>query len=114
MTIFSVQNVNRPSYIGFNRGFNSFKPLGGNGYLCSTFPDYVLTIDGSPAVGNIRVLLRTSPSSEGDGKLISSIQTSTSGEWRVDGLNPEYKYDVVARVDGYNDIVYSNITPLVD
>ena len=110
---FSILPPVRISYLSFRRRFNSFIPKGGNGYFSSSFPDYLVTVEGRPAPGEIRVLLRTVTIPESDGVLVAQTKADATGQWRIDGLNPNFRYDVVSRVDGYNDIIFSNVKPKV-
>jgi len=88
--------------------------LTGNGYLGGDFPDYVTKVEGVPAQTEILVFLHRNPGDPGDGKLIKRLTTFQSGSWRVDNLNPDLRYDVVCRYDGYKDEIVSNIQPFVE
>lgn len=110
---FSVVPPDGFGYIGFNRRYIPFIPKGGNGYFSSSFPDYLITVEGRPSVGEIRVLLRTATVPQGDGALVAKTMSDNTGQWRIDNLNPSYRYDVVCRVEGYNDIIFSNVKPKV-
>ncbi|ENU86125.1 hypothetical protein [Acinetobacter sp. CIP 102129] len=110
---FSVVPPNAFAYIGFNRRYTPFIPKGGNGYFSSSFPDYLIIVEGRPSVGEIRVLLRTATVPQGDGVLVAKTMSDNTGQWRIDGLNLSYRYDVVCRVEGYNDIIFSNVKPKV-
>lgn len=101
------------AHVGFIRRFDTYQPKGGTGYFASTFPDYLITVEGRPAPGEIRVLLRTGGHSSGDGMLVAKTVADNTGQWRIDGLNPDFKYDVVCRVEGYKDIIFSNVKPKV-
>lgn len=87
--------------------------VSGNGYFSSSFPDYIVTEDGRPIAGEIRVLLRDDQDSQANGVLIAKTISDGSGQWRVDNLNPILRYDVVCRVGGYNDIIFTNVSPKV-
>lgn len=110
---FSVVPPNAFGYIGFNRRYIPFIPKGGDGYFSSSFPDYLITVEGRPSVGEVRVLLRTVTTPQGDGFLVAKTMSDDTGQWRVDGLNPNFRYDVVCRVEGYNDIIFANVKPKV-
>jgi hypothetical protein len=45
--------------------------------------------------------------------LVAKTQSAPDGTWRVDGLNPNLRYDVVGRKDGFNDVIVSNVQPVV-
>lgn len=113
MSEFSVLPIRPYSHLGFYKAIVSYIPEGGNGYFASTFPDHIVSVEGVPAIGEVRVLLRTAPVPQGDGLLVATTKTNASGEWRVEGLNPNYRYDVVCRFEGYNDLIFSNIKPKV-
>ena len=101
------------AHMEFYRAIFTYKPASGNGYLSSTLPNFIVSVSGVPAVGEVRVLLRSSPVPQGDGILVAKTTSNVSGQWRIDGLNPKYTYDVVCRVDGYNDLIFSNVKPRV-
>lgn len=102
-------------YIGPVREYSPFSlPKTGNGYLAGTYPDGITRLDGVPAQAVVRVLYRPASGKVGDGSLVAEVQSSVSGEWRVDGLNENLSYDVVCRHEGYNDMILSNVMPVVD
>ncbi|MFV5507251.1 hypothetical protein [Acinetobacter sp. 197] len=111
--VYSITPPVHYGYVRFATRFVTYKPKGGAGYFASTFPDYLITVEGRPAPGEIRVLLRTGGHSSGDGMLVAKTLADNTGQWRVDGLNPDFRYDVVCRVEGYNDIIFSNVKPKV-
>lgn len=82
----------------------------GNGYLGGSFPSGITTLDGAPVAATVRVLLRA-PGFAFDGVLIAQTTSAVDGTWRVDGLNPALRYDVVGRKDGYNDVIVSGVSP---
>lgn len=84
----------------------------GNGWLESNFPENITNIDGTPVSAVVRVIIR-SDNKQIDGRVVASVKSGQDGMWRVDGLHPNLKYDVVSRLGGYNDIIYSNITPMI-
>lgn len=88
--------------------------LSGNGYLGGDFPDYVTKIEGTPTKTEILVLVHGEMGSDGDGQMVSHIETLDTGSWRVDNLNPDLRYDVVCRYPGYKDEIMSNIKPFVE
>ena len=85
----------------------------GNGYFQSSFPDYITSEDGVPVSCEIRVHLRTISTQGSDGALVAKTRSKADGTWRIDGLNPTFKYDVICRYVGYNDLIFSNVLPLV-
>lgn len=111
--VFSVLPLPRFSHLAFRRRFSPYIAKSGDGYFSSSFPDYLITVEGRPSIGDIRVLLRTVTVEEGDGILVAKTTSDSAGQWRVDGMNPNFRYDVICRVDGYNDIIFSNVKPKV-
>ncbi|WP_151835274.1 hypothetical protein [Acinetobacter junii] len=85
----------------------------GIGYFESSFPDYITSEDGVPVSCEVRVHLRTVSTTGSDGALIAKTISKADGTWRIDGLNTNFKYDVICRHNGYNDLIYSNVSPLV-
>lgn len=83
----------------------------GKGYLAGTFPDGITSVEGIPSSAEIRVLLRRSPGEAGDGAVVAVVQSASDGTWAVEGLNPNFRYDVVCRHEGYNDMILSNVIP---
>lgn len=91
-------------------------PVGveGNGYLAGSFPGGITTVDGVPTPATVRVLYRPGPGQPGDGALVAEVQSAADGSWRVDGLDPALKFDVVGRKAWFNDVIMSNVSPKVD
>ena len=91
------------------------KPRGGSGYLSGSYPGGITTVEGVPTVATVRVLYRASSSaSYQDGVLVAEVTSEADGTWIVEGLDPAKKYDVVGRKEGHDDVISSNISPLVD
>lgn len=88
--------------------------LGGSGYLAGTFPGGITTVDGVPTPATVRVLYRPASGQPGDGALVAEVQSAADGSWRVDGLDPALKFDVVGRKAWFNDVIMSNVSPKVD
>ena len=42
------------------------------------------------------------------------IKTEITGSWRVSDLNPDLRFDVICRFDGYKDEVISGVQPFVE
>lgn len=113
-TEFSVYSIEE-FRIPFRRRYIPFElPLTGEGYLAGEFPEGITTIDGVPSPATIRVLLRTEKGHPGDGSLVVETESRQDGTWRVDGLNPELRYDVVGRAEGFNDVIIANVQPEVE
>lgn len=85
----------------------------GLGYLSGSFPDGVTTVDGIPVMATVRVLARSSVAKL-DGIVMAEVQSSADGTWVVQGLNASFKYDVVGRKDGFNDVIMANVTPVLE
>lgn len=90
------------------------KPAPGNGYLAGEFPDGITTVEGAPVSATVRVLYRPAAGALGDGVVVAQVQSAHDGTWRVDGLNPALRYDVVGRKAGLKDVIMSNVQPKVD
>lgn len=71
------------------------------------FKEWVLT------AATVRVLYRPDSGEPGDGAVVAETQSAPDGTWRVDGLNPALKYDVVGRKSGHNDVIMANVSPEV-
>lgn len=90
------------------------KPLFGNGYLAGEFPGGITTVESVPSVATVRAILRTSTGSPLDGVVAGETQSAQDGTWRISGLNPDLRFDVVGRKDGFNDVIMSDVTPSTD
>ena len=89
-------------------------PRTGAGYLAGDFPSGITTVDGVPASAEVRALLRTESGKAGDGVVVAVVQSAADGTWRVDGLDPSQRYDVVGRKPGFNDVIVTNVSPSVE
>ena len=90
------------------------RPAPGPGYLAGTFPGGITTVDAVPTSATVRILYRPAAGAPGDGVLVAETQSAPDGTWRVDGLNPSLRYDVVGRKAGLKDVIMSNVQPKVD
>ena len=90
------------------------KPLFGDGHLAGDSPDGTTTVEGVPTPITVRVMLRTQPGSAGDGLLVAETQSNAAGVWKVEGLNPMLRYDVIGRLTGKKDVIVSDVIPKVD
>lgn len=88
--------------------------VSGVGYLSGKFPEGITTIGGVPTSALIRVILRVEPGELGDGTVVAETSSAPDGTWRVDGLDPSLKFDVVGRKENFNDVIVSNVTPATD
>jgi hypothetical protein len=82
------------------------------GYLAGTFPDGITTVEGIPVSATVRVLVRN-PGNSWDGFVVMEVVSAADGTWRVDGLNPALKFDVVGRKNGHNDVIVANVSPSI-
>jgi hypothetical protein len=88
-------------------------PRGGDGYLAGETPGGLTTLEDVPVVATVRVLYRGGGGKYAlDGALMAQTESAADGTWRVDGLNPDYRYDVVGRLDGYNDAIQTRVQPI--
>ena len=88
-------------------------PTAGTGFLAGEFPRGITTLEGAPTQAEVRVLWRGPAGHPSDGVLVAKAQSASDGTWRVDGLSPDLRYDVVGRKDGFNDVIVSNVQPVV-
>lgn len=86
-------------------------PAPGPGYLAGEFPGGVTSVDGIPTTATVRVLYRPEEGALGDGVLVAQVQSAPDGTWRVDGLDPALKFDVIARKVDYNDVIVAGVRP---
>lgn len=79
---------------------------GGTGYIAGTAPG-IVTVNGLPAAREIEIRDRTTRAP------IFVGSSKPDGTYRLGGLNPSRKYDVLARdwQNVYNDVIRANITP---
>lgn len=87
-------------------------PTGGAGYLAGTHPNGITSVEGVPTSATVRVLYRPASGALADGAVVAEVRSAPDGTWRVDGLNPDYRYDVVGRLADYNDVIASEVQPL--
>lgn len=90
------------------------RPASGTGFLAGSFPDGITSVEGEPTPATVRVLFRPESGHPGDGYVVAEVQSKPDGTWLVEGLNHELKFDVVARKDGYNDVIMANVSPVVE
>ena len=88
-------------------------PLTGPGRLAGEFPDGITTVEGVPVPAEVRVLLRRASGQVGDGAVVAVVQSAADGTWEVTGLPEGFTFDVTARLAGQNDVIMSDITPVV-
>lgn len=85
------------------------KDFYGTGYLAGDYPLGTTKIEGVPSAVEIRVLWRGQ--GDDDGCLVAKTMSDNTGTWRVSNLNSNLRYDVIARKDGFNDLIMSNVNP---
>ncbi|HGM4274270.1 TPA: hypothetical protein ACKPFR_001322 [Pseudomonas aeruginosa] len=90
------------------------KPRQGLGYLAGTYPGGLTTVDGVPVPATVRVLYRPESGATGDGVVVAEVASAADGTWRVDGLDPAARYDVVGRKVGFNDIIMADVSPALE
>lgn len=101
--------------IPFMREYKPFQmPRLGSGYLAGNFPGGITTVESVPSSATIRVLIRDRAGSARDGAVVAEIKSNPSGTWKVEGLRADLRYDVICRHEGYNDMILSNVSPVVD
>lgn len=83
----------------------------GDGYLAGEAPSGLTTLKGDPISATVRVLYRDE-ASLCDGVCIATVQSNEFGEWIVEGVNPDAKFDVVGRLADYNDTITANVAPI--
>lgn len=102
-----ILGAGKPTIQGaFNR-----KPAPGPGYLAGTFPDGITSVLGTPETATIRVIYRPAAGAPGDGAVVAEVTSAADGTWRVDNLDPALRYDVICRKEGYNDLIWANVSP---
>lgn len=111
--VFTIPPLSRMAIRALAPWSQTPRPAKGAGYLSGTYPGGVTTVDGVPVAATVRVLYRPASGSLGDGALMAEVQSATDGTWRVDGLDPSLKYDVVGRKAGFNDVIIANVSPKV-
>lgn len=89
-------------------------PPKGKGFISSSFPSAITSVEGVPVSAIVRVIYRSQTGDIADGLVVAEVKSKPDGTWRVDGLNPNLLYDVVGRIANTNDIIMSQITPVVE
>ena len=104
ITSTSAQNSTTPTFGSRDNAASS----NGDGYLAGK-----LTGHDPITPAQIRILYRHAEQGAlGDGYLVALTAVNSVGEWRVENLNPALRYDVVARREGYNDVITAGVQPL--
>lgn len=84
----------------------------GRGSLSGAHPDGIVTDDWIPVSAEIIIRIRSKLASL-DGLFVAKTKSGVDGTWLIPNLNPLLKYDVIARLDGRNDVIGSDLTPKV-
>lgn len=94
--------------------FKSYvRPPKGIGYIAGTYPGGLTQVDGVPTTATVRVLHRPLSGGFADGVVVAEVESAPDGTYLVGGLDPDLRYDVVGRKDGFADVIVSNVTPKV-
>lgn len=109
MEEFILEPIPHTAGIGLFMPNPAIQPTPGNGILAGSFPDGITSIEGQPTPATVRVLWRTE--GMGDGTVVATTQSRPDGTWMVEGLNPNLKFDVVGRKDGFNDVIMADVSP---
>lgn len=81
--------------------------------LAGNAPAGLTTKDGAPVSATVRVLVRSPANPALDGVVARCVQSAPDGTWRATGLHPDMRYDVVGRLDGFNDVIQADVSPEV-
>lgn len=102
----SLKNFNEPLERTLMRTF--YQPE--HGYLSGSFPESITSVGEVPSLATVRVLHRAS-GFPFDGIAVAETTSELNGTWQVGGLNPNLKFDIVARIHGYNDVIIADVSP---
>jgi hypothetical protein len=83
-------------------------PEYGDAFLGGEFPEGTTTVEGVPTAASIKVFYRA-PGMHFDGLQAAETHSGDDGTWFVGGLYSHLRYDVVARLEGRNDVIVSNV-----
>ena len=85
----------------------------GDGMLSGSFPLTLITSGGNlPNQAIIKILYRPSILDTNTVHVVATTTCNTDGSWQVSGLNENLKFDIVARIPGFNDVIISNVQPM--
>lgn len=93
---------------------NRIIELSGVGQFSGGFPEWIVTADGVPAKATVRVILRHPGNPLLDGVVVAETESGQDGTWLVAGLHTGFKYDVIGRKAGFNDVIMADVTPEVE
>src|SRR5690554_528861 len=98
--------------IGFFMPNPAVQPKSGNGILSGSFPLSMLTQEGNvPSKSEIRIHFRPTQDHMSDGIVVATTTCNADGTWQVSGLDENSKFDIVARISGFNDVIISDVQP---
>ena len=80
-----------------------------SGYFAGDFPDGITSVENIPT-GDLEVFVYT----RSNNKLVAKTKSAQDGTWRINGMNPNLRYDVICRCAGHNDMIWSNVSPCVE
>lgn len=82
-------------------------PLHGTGFLSGTVTD-----DGAPVVATIRALWRPPNADTLESVIAGETQSSSNGAWKIENLNSDLEYVVVAALSDRNDVIAIGFSPI--
>ena len=112
MVDYVAESTTQEYFIPWAREYEQFTIRPGAGYLGGD-PGGLTTVSAIPASATVRILYRPNGGEPGDGVVVAETVSAPDGTWRVTGLDPTLKYDVVGRKAGFKDVIVSNVSPLV-
>lgn len=81
-----------------------------NGYLAGEPPGGTTTLNKKGVSAKVRVLLRED--GPNDGCLVAEMVSGDSGEWLIEGVSPNRRYDIIGRLQGHNDGAVFDVSPI--
>lgn len=83
----------------------------GQGYLQGQYPDSIALKGTQPVQATIRAVLRSNDG-PGDGQLIATTTALANGSWKIEGLNHNLTFDIIARLQGCQDVIVPGVKPV--
>lgn len=74
--------------------------------------NFVTRIRGLTTSADVKITLRKNLGEPYDGALVGYTTSNESGEWEFENLSEEFRYDVTARTETFNDVILSEVTPI--
>lgn len=81
------------------------------GYTGEGFLGSLSTVEGSPGPVNLKVISNNPTVPEAHAIMVDNIVTNQDGKWKVSNLTMGYRYDVIASLPGYRDVIINNVLP---